>query len=783
MATSAPPNIAKAARARIADAMPQIRHSMTAIDAGRPGDAETEFVRRVQVYQARTGVSLEAADRKVSASDGGAERTWGKTVDFVDVAFFERGRRAARSVARIITTDGAALGTGFLISPHLLMTNNHVIGSEAAAGGLLAEFDYERDINGAMLTVTRFAFDTVACFVTNVEDNLDYTVIALGRRVLGNKELSSFGCIPVSSARNKHQLGDFVNIIQHPDGRPKEAVIRENQLVARAGTTLDYVADTEPGASGSPVFNVMWALVALHHWGSPHRELIDEDGKQIPKTVNEGIRASSIYTDLTTLRTTLKPGPQRLIDEALRVGLEANPPSPSSEATPPTTGAAGQSTEASVVVAEDGTATWTIPLSVSVKLGGLPAAAPRAAATIAAVETPPTSPSGAAEAKLDLDPDYADRTGYDPKFLPGARVDLPKLSAEQKQVAARNKKAGRGDDPFELKYHHYSVIMNGKRRLAFVSAVNIDGNTSKDFDRDTGVMSDPMQGDDSEAAELWFPEHRIEDSEQTPRNFYEGQTTFDAQGNQILDKRSGGHRNRMFQKGHLTRRQDPLWGDDEQLVRYANADTFHVTNCSPQVGFFNMGIFKKADAEAREAAKPKPHPGGQLYWRALEDYVMTNARADRAKVSVFTGCVFDDANDIPWDRGRQEMRGFKAPRQFWKLILRVEDGALQATALVADQSPLIDVLPEALLQGEALPKPLPYEKVAKYHYSVDKLEDLTKLSFGNAVHAADTYRGGGTGRREVRNIEDVIPKPARKTASAANKPARRARKAAKKRRS
>ena len=219
------------------------------------------------------------------------------------------------------------------------------------------------------------------------------------------------------------------------------------------------------------------------------------------------------------------------------------------------------------------------------------------------------------------------------------------------------------------------------------------------------------------------------------------------------------------------------------MVRYANADTFHVTNCSPQVGFFNMGIFKKADAEAREAAKPKPHPGGQLYWRALEDYVMTNARADRAKVSVFTGCVFDDANDIPWDRGRQEMRGFKAPRQFWKLILRVEDGALQATALVADQSPLIDVLPEALLQGEALPKPLPYEKVAKYHYSVDKLEDLTKLSFGNAVHAADTYRGGGAGRREVRNIEDAIPKPARKTASAANKPARRARKAAKKRRS
>lgn len=777
------PRIAAGARARIAKAAADIRHSLSMIEKGRPGDAETDLSRKVQVYQARTGLSLEEADVKVARPEAGAERIWGKTVDFVDVAFFERGRRAARAVARIITTDGAALGTGFLISPHLLMTNNHVIGSASEAAGLLAEFDYERDINGAMLPVTRFQFDTDACFLTNDQDNLDYTVVALGRRTAGAKELASFGYIPVSSARNKHQLGDFVNILQHPDGRPKEAVVRENQLVARGGTTLAYVADTEPGASGSPVCNVLWALVALHHWGSPHRELTDEAGKEIPKTVNEGIRASSIYSDLSTLRSTLKPSAQSLIDEALRVGLEAAPQSSPGEARPGDDAVADAGSAASVSVTKDGTATWTIPLTVSVKLGGVPLPAPAGAA--AAPSPGPAIQLAGAEAKLELDPDYADRSGYDPRFL-GVKIDLPKLSAQQQAIAAKNKDAGTGENPYELKYHHYSVIMNGKRRLAFLSAVNIDGGSSKDYDRTTGVISDPLadDDDDSEASELWFPEHRIKASEQTPRDFYEGQTTFDADGNPILDKRAGGHRNRMFQKGHLTRRQDPLWGDDNDLIRYANADTFHVTNCAPQVGFFNMGVGKRSGGEAAA----KPHPGGNLHWRALEEYVLSNARTDRQRVSVFTGPAFDD-NDYPWDRGRPDMRGFLAPRKFWKLVLRVEDGALQATALIADQSPLIDVLPEAIRRGEALTAPLPYDKVKKYHYSIEDLRKLTGLDFGAKIAEADTYPSSG-GSHEVRTLDELLQpgrrRPARKAAKTAakktaKKTAKKAKRAAKQR--
>ena len=753
----APPRIATGARDRVEGSMKQIQASLNAIGDGRPGDAETDLTRRGQVYQARTGVSLSEAKMRAARPGEGRERIFGKTVDFVDIAFFERGRRAARAVARIITRDGAALGTGFLISPRLLMTNNHVIGNERAANGLWAEFDYELDLDGHPAKVTRFAFAPQLCFLTNHEDNLDYTVVALGDRVMGSKALPHFGYLPVSSARNKHQLGDLVNIIQHPDGRMKEAVVRENQIVARKDTTLHYVADTEPGSSGSPVLNVQFGLVALHHWGSPHRELTDEKGKLLPKTINEGIRASSIYTDLTTLSATLKPGPRSLIAEALQIGLKgASVPYGSGDGE----GAGSPNSVGPTAISDDGSATWNIPLTVTVRVGDTTATR---GSNAVALPAPNDAGSGGGEAKVELDPDYDGRDGYDAKFLDGTPIPLPKLSTNMRKIAARNLHAKPGDDPFELKYHHYSVVMNGKRRLAFVSAVNIDGAQAKDFNRQKGTIGDPFEDEDGgqEASELWFADERIKPNQQTPPDFYQGQTTFDAQGKRITDRRSTAHLLNLFQQGHLTRRQDPIWGNDIELIKFCNADTFHVTNCSPQIGFFNMGMARKESLAFDEKATPKKskskkgktsgHPGGILHWRALEEYVQTNARADRGKVTVFTGAIFNNGKDYAWDRGRPDMKGFKAPREYWKLILRKEKGELQATALLANQSPLV---------GPHLPEKLDprvtYGAVDQYHLSIAELESRTKLDFGSTVRAADTYAPKGTGEsRRIRKVTDI----------------------------
>ena len=60
-------------------------------------------------------------------------------------------------------------------------------------------------------------------------------------------------------------------IAQHPDGKPlKLAVDTESVIgVNPMRTRVRYATSTEPGSSGSPVFDLVWNLVALHQLGDP----------------------------------------------------------------------------------------------------------------------------------------------------------------------------------------------------------------------------------------------------------------------------------------------------------------------------------------------------------------------------------------------------------------------------------------------------------------------------------------------------------------------------------
>ena len=689
----------------------------------------------------------------------------GASVPFC-VAFFERGRRAAQAVCRI-TQNGQAIGTGFLVSPRLILTNNHVIGSPAQAKAMALEFDYELDIDNNPLPVSRFSLNPDEFFLTDDRDNLDYSVVAVGPRLSGPKELQAFGALPLSNARNKHALGDFVNIIQHPDGRLKEAVVRENQLVGRpadVGTVLHYVTDTEPGSSGSPVFNVLWNVVALHHWGGPHRDLIDSRGAAVPRTVNEGVRISSIFTDLNTRKSGLAGSRLALLEAALAFAVETGRVASVGDSVPSID--PYRRDGPSMAMNSDGTATWQIPLSISVRVGGVPAGDRSVPPPIDVLPPPQDQLRRGSEAKLELDERYANRTGYKPNFLSSTNIPMPKLSVAQKRVAAKNAERVQGDDPHTLRYEHFSLVMNTRRRLAFFTATNIDGAHAKDFSRETGAITVPEglaiddRDEGPEAAELWLADRRIPEEEQTPPNLFSGQTSFDPAGAKITNKQTSAHRNRIFQQGHLTRRQDPLWGTDATVIR-ANTDTFHVTNRAPQIGYFNMGTRKNAG----EAA----HPGGTLHWRALEEFVLANARADKKRVSVFTGPVFDDTRDFAWDRGRRDMRGFKVPRKFWKVVLRIDKGRLHATALVADQSPLIDFrLPEMLALSMEEARGFSFDKVAKYKSASPNLngrqawtsvpQSAPRTRSWPAL-AAEARSGSSTSRRSRSTAKDGDPRP------------------------
>ncbi len=408
-----PTELTKIVEQRLQSARTEIRNSVTFIANGNPLASEPDNRRRVMRLQSKADLTRSEAEMVSMGIDAlnerpetiplmeGLSKEAGPesiiaTFDFVGIAFLERGRRAADAVARVAFANNNPHGSGFLVAPGLFLTNHHVVPSPADAAGLCVEFDYEFDTSNKQRVQTRFAFDPARCFVTDGIQGLDYTLIALGERLAGPRSSDTFGYIPLSEARDKHMLGEIANIIQHPRGRYKEVVLRENRLVARDETmqVLHYIADTEPGSSGSPVFNNDWEVIALHHWGGPYREVKTPDGRPLNREINEGIRVSAIVSDLRRRAASVGGPTGEAISQALRLWASFARPTPSpapherSEATPGSPGSRQNS---------DGSVTWTFPIEINVRaplLGGPPAPLPAPQSALPPITASTASRSG-----------------------------------------------------------------------------------------------------------------------------------------------------------------------------------------------------------------------------------------------------------------------------------------------------------------------------------------------------------------------------------------------------
>lgn len=309
------------------------------------------------------------------------ERVIGPTKDFLSAEFFELGSFALRSVARITTEFGGSVGygTGFMVSPSLLLTNEHVLENADWAAASVAEFDYQRDRLGRQKLVQSFHLDPARFFVN--DKALDFALVAVKPAPgVGTAKLADFGFCPLVGVEGKILVTDPVNIVQHPQGRMKEVVIRENELSALPLGDLDgfahYLGDTEPGSSGSPVFNDRWEVVALHHSSVPARDAagnyLSRDGKVWKDTMpvediawigNEGIRISRIINHLKQ-RDGLSAGAAALLKELLGKS-DTTEMGPLREE-----GAAIDGSEKTFALDLSGTATITVPVTITVEVGG-----------------------------------------------------------------------------------------------------------------------------------------------------------------------------------------------------------------------------------------------------------------------------------------------------------------------------------------------------------------------------------------------------------------------------
>lgn len=456
--------------------------------------------------------------------------------DKAPINFLERGVRAARAVCHIVDVSGVSLGTGFVVAPGLLLTNNHVLPTADGAEGATAIFKYELDADEIPARQDRFSIQPTRLFATSPQTQLDFTFVAIGEIGIAGEPLATHGWLPLDDRPNKILEGQPVVIIQHPNGQMKAICLFDSVLVLRDKSPdhpfILYTTDTDFGSSGSPAFNRFWQVIGLHHASIATGEA--RNGK--PVILNRGIRISSIFS-------TLKAGPVNGVLAGSKAAIDA----------------------IYAVLMDPRTRGNGRPFST-----GTPSAAPSPI-----VISERTRRTGTVIRRKRPD-HFANRAGFDPMFLtdiPGAdpqtkhplHVALPKLPDWLKDDAAR---LVGSKTKYELKYQHFSIVMSASRSLAIFTACNIDGGRMFRLareDRDPDSFLDPNVQPEA-AADVWSYDPRLSEHHQL--------------GPQVYDATS-------FEYGHLVRRLDPVWGDDPRIPRIANDDTFCMTNCSPQEGRFH----------------------------------------------------------------------------------------------------------------------------------------------------------------------------------------------------
>jgi hypothetical protein len=213
--------------------------------------------------------------------------------------WYQDGLKRAISVCRIESADYTGVGTGWLVRstdffPNrplrlIVLTNAHVVGmihpkalrpKEVWCNFTLLERRIKmKSVIWSSEEVSQFD----ATFLDLAED-LDATPLLLSCEIL-------------QLAEPPQRL----YIIGHPGGRDIEFSLHDNELLACNTAKLHYRAPTQPGSSGSPVFDPLgWEVVGLHHCGLERMPKLNGPAGQFYQA-NEGIAIPAIQEKTRSL--------------------------------------------------------------------------------------------------------------------------------------------------------------------------------------------------------------------------------------------------------------------------------------------------------------------------------------------------------------------------------------------------------------------------------------------------------------------------------------------------
>ena len=654
-----------------------------------------------------------------------AERQIGATLDFADLPPDEQALKAGRPVVRIVSLGGNGIipegfATGFLIAPNLILTNHHVFRDQDEARGVGVQFLYERTKAGIRQGLI-FELDPDRFFVNNRA--LDYAVVAVKSRGLDGAPLDQFQYLPLIAVKGKIRKGDPVNIIQHPEGRPKQYATVNNQLLdLRDDGFLLYETDTLEGSSGSPVFNRHWETIGLHHCGVPRIEggkLVTRDNRRVDLDAevadrdliwiaNEGIRVSALVASLADHRFA-NAEQQKILEALVSSTLD---PLLIVEKSPIV---AGIPISSSSLAQAQGIATaanafqFTGPVTFLLNgVASQPAPAPGEQIASAPVLAPP-APGEFREKSLKFDENYQSRTerGYKTDFLDGWEVPTPTLTNDHVGAPLVD-----GDgNPWVIPYYHFSLMMNRDRRLVAWAASNVDYSEAARARTKTRKQY---------GGENWRLDPRV---------------ALEAPGLQIEDADFYAPAKKI-DRGHIVRRDDSAWGATAREAEFGNSDTYHWTNCTPQSEAFNQS-------------------SKDGIWGQFEDHIEREVAPLGGRMVVIAGPVLKP--DDP-EHGYSDGATIQVPMEFWKVVLCTaeEDGQTVRLAygLVFDQTePVRRLGYERMNMGDYEIYQVPIRTIAK----------KAGIAFDQTVMDADVLKGApgferirGLEGRRIRSLRDAI---------------------------
>jgi endonuclease G, mitochondrial len=569
---------------------------------------------------------------------------------FAENAISGRLMAAIPSIGRVELPDNPRLpygGTGFVVGQRLLMTNRHV--AELFTNGLGLRGLTFRSGQSAALNFRREkgdAEDDQRAFVRVEQvvmihpywdmallriDELPRGVVPLKLAVcppeeLIGREVAVIG-YPARDDRSDLALQDRIFEQTYNVKRLQPGKIRVREKIFSFGNLVNattHDSSTLGGNSGSAIIDVTTGeVVGLHfagvylkaNYAVPTYELARDS-----RVVDAGVNFMG-----TVPSTTDWAAAWRLADQD-----EDSAVSPT-QASPATIQQSVKISSPSGPRVDGLTTTWMIPLRVSVTLGDGVLGLIAGAAQIEAMRIP------------IIHGNIESRRGYQSNFLDLSddEIPLPTLTEAGRKVAATF-----DDGAIELKYHKFSVVMHKKRRLALFTASNIDWRESSRMIDGRKPSRKELTGLGPNDQEQWVTDERIPDAHQLPDVFF---------------TKDGG----AFDKGHLVRRDDVCWGSTFDDIQMANGDTYHTTNCSPQVASFN------------QSAK------GEDNWGDLENLVQKQTKAEKA--IVFAGPVLAEDDPIFIGRDKRGEVHIQIPRKFWKIIVVKGDDGPEAFGFTLEQ--------------------------------------------------------------------------------------------------